>query len=132
MNKNSKDCCKTEINHILCLSPAAKEISEVKHKFKSLPKVISSNDGITIISGIIEKRVKYIDIYNNQNEIIEEIPFEDKIKCCNINPENDKLEYIEITELCRKLSGIEKIEGKTVYSALLEKVAVKIKVTLNY
>lgn len=123
---NNKNCCNTEINHILYLMPPAIEVTKIEHKFKDAPKIIFSVEGGAMIKGVIEKKIKYKDINNNDNEIVEDIPFEDKISCCDTSPENYTIKSIEISELCRKLSGIDTMRGRTVFGTLLEKVSVKV------
>ncbi|GAA0178715.1 hypothetical protein SH2C18_17180 [Clostridium sediminicola] len=125
---NNKNCCKTEINHILYLTPPAIEITNIEHKFKTKPKIIFSTDKDkeTIIKGIIEKKIKYKDFNNNDKEIVDDIPFEDKISCCYTDTKKYTIDSIEISELCRKLSGTDTIGGRTVFGTLLEKISVKI------
>lgn len=123
MNNN---CCNTEINHILYLIPPAIEVTKIEHNFKTSPKFSFSFDRGTIIKGVIEKKIKYKDINNNENVIVEDIPFEDKICCSGTNIINYTIESIEISELCRKLSGIDTIGGRTVFRTILEKISVKV------
>jgi DNA replicative helicase MCM subunit Mcm2 (Cdc46/Mcm family) len=129
---NEKDlkCSDIVINHILYLDPPAQMIMDVKHIFKGPIEVTKKKDNRIVITGIVEKTIKYIDNENNTNEIIEEIAFKDEIKCCEMKSKDIEIKSKDIFELCRKLSGKEIVEGKILYKSLIEKIAISFEYNL--
>jgi hypothetical protein len=129
-NEKELKCSDIVINHILYLESPAQMIMSVKHIFKGPIEINKIDDNRLIISGKVEKTIKYIDIENKTNEIIEEIAFKDEIKCCEIKSKDIKIKSKDIFELCRKLSGKEIIQGKTYYKSLIEKIAISFEYNL--
>ena len=129
---NEKDlkCSDIVINHILYLEPPTQMIMSVKHIFKGPNKVNKMENNILMISGKVEKTIKYIDFENKINEIIEEIAFKDEIKCCEIKSKDIEIKSKDIFELCRKLSGKEIIQDKIFYKSLIEKIAISFEYNL--